>query len=146
MFLIKVAIKYGGDLIERERVFEVTTALVSQFRSLSTGKWHLANLMTGGLEKMAATLQVTIPQNYTNGAEQVIMNGTNGIVNGMGAVPQGGDMFANVDGELFFDYGMSFGLSPVFGVDGTGFSMTGTTPQVHGFGEVDYTHVTPQSG
>lgn len=147
MFLIKVAIKYGGDLIERERVFEVTTALVSQFRSLSTGKWHLANLMTGGLEKMAATLQVAMPQSYTNGAEQMVMNGANGMVNGMGGVPQGSDMFANVDGELFFDYGMSFGLSPVFGVDATaGFGMSGTTPQVHGFGEVDYTQVTPQSG
>ncbi|KAF4338770.1 transcriptional activator of proteases prtT [Fusarium beomiforme] len=109
MFLIKVAVKYGSDLIERQRVHDLTTNLVRQFRSLKAGKWHLANLMAGGLERMTATLATPDPQVrqvqqavYTNTMEHVDM-----------AVP-GNQVYTDMDGDTFFDYDMSFGLSPVF--------------------------------
>ncbi|KAF5534076.1 transcriptional activator of proteases prtT [Fusarium phyllophilum] len=107
MFLIKVAVKYGSDLIERQRVHDLTTNLVRQFRSLKAGKWHLANLMAGGLERMTATLATpdlgqVQPAVYNNAVEHVDM------------VMPGNQVYTDMDGDTFFDYDMSFGLSPVF--------------------------------
>lgn len=134
MFLIKVAVKYGGDLIEKERVYEMITGLVQQFRSLYAGKWHLANLMAGGLEKMAATLNpnldmVSLQQMQDNMANRNIMlnNGTLNL-NGMNSVPGADQPFGDFETDAFFDYGMSFGLSPVFPFDPTAFSMDGNAP------------------
>ncbi|KAF5582062.1 transcriptional activator of proteases prtT [Fusarium pseudocircinatum] len=107
MFLIKVAVKYGSDLIERQRVHDLTTNLVRQFRSLKAGKWHLANLMAGGLERMTATLATpdlgqVQPAVYNNAVEHIDM------------VMPGNQVYTDMDGDTFFDYDMSFGLSPVF--------------------------------
>lgn len=133
MFLIKVAVKYGGDLIEKERVYEMITGLVQQFRSLYAGKWHLANLMAGGLEKMAATLNpnldmVSLQQMQDNMANRNIMlnNGTLNLNNGVNHMPGTEQQFGDFETDAFFDYGMSFGLSPVFPFDATTFGMDGT--------------------
>lgn len=134
MFLIKVAVKYGGDLIEKERVYEMITGLVQQFRSLYAGKWHLANLMAGGLEKMAATLNPnldmgSLQQMQDNMANRNIMlnNGTLNL-NGVNSLPGADQPFGDFETDAFFDYGMSFGLSPVFPFDPTTFGMDGNAP------------------
>ena len=142
MFLIKVALKYS-DLIEPDKVYNMTMGLVRHFRSLSAGKWHLANLMTSGLEQMAATLKTDKNSHGINGNGMIStalleMNGIGGDLThdaGMDASGMG------MNGEMFFDYGMSFGLSPVFRFDSTLLGgLDGHTPQqqVQGFGDVDY--------
>lgn len=139
MFLIKVAVKYGGHLIERERVYDMITSLVQQFRSTSTGKWHLVNLMAGGLEKMAATLNPSMETHF--GQLQDVTdtrNGTNGVVDALGQGAGIEGQFPGMEGDLFFDYGMSFGLSPVFRFDPSALNLDGSTPQIQDFADVDY--------
>ncbi|KAI5464943.1 hypothetical protein BGZ63DRAFT_421932 [Mariannaea sp. PMI_226] len=140
MFLIKVAIKYGGDLIERRHVHDLTTGLVGQFRSLSAGKWHLANLMVGGLERMLSTLNAAAP-----GQAPLPPNG---VPMGPGMIPENVDVsgqmlqgdrpFTEMDGDLFFDYDMSFGLSPVFRFDPGMFAIDGAGQPIPGYPEPEY--------
>lgn len=142
MFLIKVAVKYGGDLINRERVQENITSLVEQFRSLPVGKWHLANLMAGGLEKMVATLR---PKRMEGQPSQPLhaRNSTSGMMNVMNQVPEPDAQLFELESDLFFDYGMSFGLSPVFRLDPS-LGLQGQTTQLSDFADVDY-RMHPQS-
>ncbi|KAJ4218822.1 hypothetical protein NW757_014579 [Fusarium falciforme] len=106
MFLTKVATKYD-DLIEKEKVYDLITGLVQQFRSQPAGKWHLANLMISGLERMAQTLKPVAP-------------GETGIGTGLemdpsmdttGQMPGVDNLFSDLAGDFFFNYDMSFGLS-----------------------------------
>lgn len=122
MFLIKVAVKYGGDLIEKDRVYEMINGLVQQFRSLPTGKWHLANLMAGGLEKMAATLNPSMEGQHQMQDGVTMTNGASY------ELPGPDQPFGDVETGAFFDYGMSFGLSPVFPFDPTTFTLDDPTP------------------
>lgn len=138
MFLIKVAIKYGGDLIERQRVYDLTTSLVQQFRSLSAGKWHLANLMAGGLERMTSTLNSVAPGQIgevPNGG--TVGNNINQNMD-LSQMPQGGLPYASIDGDLFFDYDMSFGLSPVFRFDAGMFAMDASGQPLPAYPEAEY--------
>ncbi|KAH6984680.1 hypothetical protein BKA56DRAFT_671162 [Ilyonectria sp. MPI-CAGE-AT-0026] len=139
MFLIKVAMKYGGDLIERQHVHELTTNLVRQFRSLSTGKWHLANLMASGLERMTATLSATVQGQVplpTNGT--LIGPGMTENVDVAGQLLPADRQFTDMDGDLFFDYDMSFGLSPVFRFDPGMFAIDGSGQPIPSYPEADY--------
>ncbi|KAI9172567.1 Transcriptional activator of proteases prtT [Paramyrothecium foliicola] len=118
MFLIKVAVKYGSELVDPDRVLSLTTTLVQHFRSLPTGRWHLAKLMAPGLEKMAAMLSPNKEGELRRlGVDESSMrNGINGSTEL--TFPNGADQaWAGPGGEMFFDYGMSFGLSPVFNFD-----------------------------
>lgn len=145
MFLIKVAVKYGDDLVDPSRVWQLTTSLVHQFRSLPTGRWHLANLMAPGLERMAAMLgpgrEIELQQLREGETLRAPMNGaelTDPTLMGPGTAMEGNGMIPpGAGGELFFDYGMSFGLSPVFQFDPTSFMATGD-PTMQEFGTVDY--------
>lgn len=136
MFLIKVAIRYDG-LVERGRVRELISSLVSTFRRARAGKWHLAGLMAGGLERMGVRLA---------GEGMPTANG-NSLATGMGdnvAAGQILDMeqpFPELDGDLFFDYDMSFGMSPVFRFEP---GMLNGDASGMGFGEVDYGMRPPQ--
>lgn len=146
MFLIKVAVKYGGDLIEPERVWNLTTSLVRHFRSLPAGRWHLANLMAPGLERMARTLrsgrgdtsaQVLNTQPVNGDQSQVIdPQLAGGIADGTLMGPEG---------EFFFDYDMSFGLSPVFQFDMTSLNPDGTAIGGQDFANVEYQMERPGS-
>ncbi|KAK1977669.1 hypothetical protein LZ30DRAFT_752668 [Colletotrichum cereale] len=123
MFLIKVAVKYGRDLIEPDHVWNLTTNLVRHFRSLPAGRWHLANLMAPGLERMAATLKPgqLFKSGHTSRHPQT-MDGAmhpnaDGLIN-LGPAGSGMDeALIGMEGELFFDCDMSFGLSPIFQFD-----------------------------
>ncbi|KAJ3533600.1 hypothetical protein NM208_g7913 [Fusarium decemcellulare] len=139
MFLIKVALKYGGDLIERQRVHELTTSLVRQFRSLNAGKWHLANLMAGGLERMTGTLNAVAPGQVgqvPNGA--IVNNGIHENLDLSNQMPPGDRPFTDIDGDMFFDYDMSFGLSPVFRFDPSMFTMDASGQSLPTYPEPDY--------
>ncbi|RBR26723.1 uncharacterized protein FIESC28_00506 [Fusarium coffeatum] len=132
MFLIKVAAKYGSDLIERQRVHDLTTSLVRQFRSLKAGKWHLANLMAGGLERMTATLATPDPAQQT-----AVYNAMENNVD-MGQMMPGNQVYTDMDGDTFFDYDMSFGLSPVFRFDPSMFTVDASGQSIPTYPEADY--------
>ncbi|RFN50515.1 transcriptional activator of proteases prtt [Fusarium flagelliforme] len=104
MFLTKVATKYH-DLIERDKVYDLITGLVQQFRSQPAGKWHLANLMTSGLERMAQTLKPDVPVDMGLplgvGMNQSVDAGISGVDN----------FFPDLAGDFFFNYDMSFDMN-----------------------------------
>ncbi|KAF5526176.1 Transcriptional activator of proteases prtT [Colletotrichum aenigma] len=139
MFLIKVAVKYGGDLIEPDRVWDLTTSLVRHFRSLPAGKWHLANLMAPGLERMAATLKRSQNGSLTHLHDALpAPNGVNGTIDPQLMPPSTDGTFIGSEGEFFFDYDMSFGLSPVFNFDLSSLNPESSTLPAQDFTSVEY--------
>ncbi|KPM45738.1 hypothetical protein AK830_g756 [Neonectria ditissima] len=121
MFLTKVATRYGSNLIELDRVRDLITRLVRQFRSLPVGRWHLANLMASGLAKMAETLDPNREDQAKNWrAEDVVSHSANGTLEPTATLFDGEQPFTGGEGDMMFDYAMSFGLSPVFGFDPNG--------------------------
>lgn len=53
-FLLQMAAKYDGDLVDKAVVYDLIARLVRRFRaSVSTSRWHVVRLMANGLEKMA---------------------------------------------------------------------------------------------
>ncbi|KAK2779076.1 C6 transcription factor [Colletotrichum kahawae] len=137
MFLIKVAVKYGGDLIEPDRVWDLTTSLVRHFRSLPAGKWHLANLMAPGLERMAATLKRSQNGSLAHLHDALpAPNGVNGAIDPQLMPPSTDGTFIGSEGEFFFDYDMSFGLSPVFNFD-----LSSLNPESSALPAQDFTNV-----
>ncbi|KAH7361936.1 hypothetical protein B0T11DRAFT_226252 [Plectosphaerella cucumerina] len=160
MFLIKVAVKYGADLVEPDRVWELTTSLVRHFRSLPAGRWHLANLMAPGLERMAATLRAgggaagaqaraAAAARAAQDAPGMVMQ-QGGMVDPMAMAPGADPTLMGAEGDLFFDYDMSFGLSPVFrfdaaamGMDPAAAAVAATGGQMQEFADVDYSMARP---
>lgn len=59
MFLAKLAIIHGDQLIDRRNVVDSISRLVGFYRSTPVGKWHLVNLMADGLDKIVETLRAT---------------------------------------------------------------------------------------
>ncbi|KAJ3526694.1 hypothetical protein NM208_g11066 [Fusarium decemcellulare] len=114
MFLAKVAHKYGDSLIKREQALHQVTRLIQHFQSLSMGKWHLASLMIGGLEKV---LTLLAPSNGVDDAIlDAILNGENNhtLGDGLGTTES---MLPRVDGNPCPTWDTTFGLSPIFGFD-----------------------------
>ncbi|KAI8664778.1 Zn(2)-C6 fungal-type domain-containing protein [Fusarium sp. Ph1] len=113
MFLAKVAHKYGDNLIRRDQARDKITQLIEHLRSLSMGKWHLASLMIGGLEKVLTLLAPT------NGVDDaildVILNGDSN--HGFGDAVGVEHMLPRVDGNPCPTWDTTFGLSPIFGFD-----------------------------
>lgn len=95
---------------------------------------------------MAATLNSGLDNNFGQlpiGSE--MGNGTGGMVDAIGQHTGIDGQFSNVEGGAFFDYGMSFGLSPVFRFDPALLNLDGSTPQMQqDFTDVDY-RMRPQS-
>lgn len=107
MFLTKVATKYH-DLIERDKVYELIMGLVQQFRSQPAGKWHLANLMTGGLERMAQTLKLEMPGDMGPPLGVAMDQNVDAGISGVSGVDA---FFPDLPGDFFFNYDMSFEMS-----------------------------------
>ncbi|KAL1864026.1 hypothetical protein Daus18300_007991 [Diaporthe australafricana] len=59
MFLAKLAMIHGDQLIDRRNVVDSISRLVGFYRSTPVGKWHLVNLMADGLDKIVETLRAT---------------------------------------------------------------------------------------
>ncbi|EUC49218.1 hypothetical protein COCMIDRAFT_85273 [Bipolaris oryzae ATCC 44560] len=55
VLLLKVSAQHSGQYIDDGFVLDLITRVVQQFRSTSTGKYHLVHLMADGLERMAAS-------------------------------------------------------------------------------------------
>ncbi|KAK1633316.1 hypothetical protein BDP81DRAFT_397215 [Colletotrichum phormii] len=139
MFLIKVAVKYGGDLIEPDRVWNLTTSLVQHFRSLPAGRWHLANLMAPGLERMARTLKSGRGETSAQVLEAQPLNGDHSeVIDPQLAGSSADGTLMGPEEVFFFDYDMSFGLSPVFQFDMTSLNADGTTLTGQDFSNVEY--------
>lgn len=116
MFLAKVGHKYGDGFIKSDEVLEQINRLVSHFRSLSTGKWHLANLMVGGLERMANILDPSGGSNqprFANGVNSHLIISEGHETND----PLLAHALPSVDGNPYPTYDTTFGLSPIFGFD-----------------------------
>ena len=118
MFLAKVSHKYGQDFFRREQALDQITRLIRHFRSLSMGKWHLANLMIRGLETVTSLLtpqgtDKVPPQN----AVPVLPENANANGNGMDMYGNGSDIFSAMDGTTMATWDTHFGLSPIFGFD-----------------------------
>ncbi|KAI1042977.1 hypothetical protein LB505_009784 [Fusarium chuoi] len=107
MFLTKVATKYH-DLIERDKVYELIMGLVQQFRSQPAGKWHLANLMTGGLERMAQTLKLEMPGDMGPPLGVAMDQNVDAGISGVSGVDA---FFPDLPGDFFFNYDMSLEMS-----------------------------------
>jgi hypothetical protein len=60
MFLAKLATIYGGDLVDRNMVVDITSRLIEIYRKAPVGKWHLVHLMANGLEKIVKTLNPSV--------------------------------------------------------------------------------------
>lgn len=59
MFLAKLAMIHGDQLIDRQQVMDSIVRLAGFYRSTPVGKWHLVNLMADGLDKIVETLRAT---------------------------------------------------------------------------------------
>ncbi|KAI0012131.1 hypothetical protein F4779DRAFT_614842 [Xylariaceae sp. FL0662B] len=59
MFLAKLAMIHGDELIERAVVINMTSSLIQLYRSSPVCKWHLVKLMANGLENMVKTLSTS---------------------------------------------------------------------------------------
>lgn len=59
VFLLKIAAQHSGQYIDDNSVIDLVTRAVRQFRATPVGKWHLVQLMAGGLEKMLRKKTVT---------------------------------------------------------------------------------------
>ncbi|KAH6897415.1 hypothetical protein B0T10DRAFT_184501 [Thelonectria olida] len=136
MFLTKVVTKYGGDLVELDKVRDLITRLIRHFRSVPVGKWHLANLMASGLEKMAETLDPNRAEQPGGSLlpEDLAANGTAGLMGPTAGLFGGDQAFAGTEGDMLFNYDMSFGLSPVFRFDPNAIGIEG----LQEFPDVEY--------
>lgn len=120
MFLIKITMKYGQTLVDREEVADLITQLVGLFRRTSTGTWHLVHLMEGGLEKMLGILS-KVPERETLTSTPLDLS--EGFT--FGALMPGSEAgfpewahdltVSNLDGHHFMDY--NIGLSPLLRFD-----------------------------
>lgn len=57
MFLAKLSMIHGEQLIDRQQVVDSIARLAGFYRSTPVGKWHLVNLMADGLDKIVETLR-----------------------------------------------------------------------------------------
>ncbi|KAH7035242.1 uncharacterized protein B0I36DRAFT_90000 [Microdochium trichocladiopsis] len=71
MFLAKLAMTQGDDMIERSTVTDLITRLISLYRAQSVSKWHLIKLMAGGLDKVVQTLSTSEPPSPTKKRAQL---------------------------------------------------------------------------
>ncbi|KAH7130996.1 hypothetical protein EDB81DRAFT_888296 [Dactylonectria macrodidyma] len=114
--LVKVAIKFGGTLVEIGRVYGLITSLVHQFRSQQISSWHLAGPTARGLERMLGILNtVALEQSYP------VLNGIfteAGIdefenIDALGQTLDADGSFLDLYGDLSFN-GSSLGSPSIF--------------------------------
>ncbi|KAF4448385.1 Transcriptional activator of proteases prtT [Fusarium austroafricanum] len=116
MFLAKVSHKYGDELFRRDQALDQITRLINHFRSLSMGKWHLANLMIRGLETVTSLLTSHGVEDKVQNTIHAIMPGTES--HGLEDVYNtNADMFTGIDSSTIPTWDTTFGLSPIFGFD-----------------------------
>lgn len=70
MFLAKLVMIHGDELIERATVISYTSSLIRLYRSSPVGKWHLVRLMANGLEKMVKTMSTPATVSTVSGQAQ----------------------------------------------------------------------------
>ncbi|KAH7313924.1 hypothetical protein B0I35DRAFT_480564 [Stachybotrys elegans] len=116
IFVVKIAHKYKDDgLIQIGYVQGQITALVTYLRSIATGRWHLANLMIDGLEKLAKfepSAEVGLERSESMGSSATI-----NAINVFTPFPEYDGMVARVDGNPHPAIDTTFGLSPIYGFD-----------------------------
>ncbi|KAF5025680.1 hypothetical protein F66182_2286 [Fusarium sp. NRRL 66182] len=101
MFLTRVATKYH-DLIQRDKVYDLITGLLQQFQAQPAGKWHLANLMISGLERMAQTLKPVGPGEVVPPFEFEMNQGVDAGISRVDS------FFSDLAGDFFFNYDINF--------------------------------------
>jgi len=71
MFLAKLAMTQGDEMVQRSTVTDLITRLVSLYRAQAVSKWHLIKLMAGGLDKVVQTLSTSEPASPTSKRAQL---------------------------------------------------------------------------
>lgn len=102
--------------------------------------------MAGGLEKMAATLHLST-ENKQSLFGPGLLNTRQGMTSDMETVqpmPDTEGQLLGLETDLFLDYGMSFGLSPVMRFDPSMLNINGPTHQLQDYVDVDF-RTRPQS-
>ncbi|KPM46115.1 hypothetical protein AK830_g404 [Neonectria ditissima] len=61
MLLIKVAVQYGDQLVEKSKVYTLVSSMARYLKAESVGIWHLSHQMAEGLERALSKLQTTSP-------------------------------------------------------------------------------------
>ncbi|KAF3762034.1 hypothetical protein M406DRAFT_266603 [Cryphonectria parasitica EP155] len=107
MFLAKLAMIYGGSLIEKSIVIDLISTLVVLYRSTPVGDWHLIHLMAGGLKTVVDRLQSPAISQIR---ESAFLTGT-GEENGSNIPdqPSVNDISLNWDFDFLLDSNMSLG-------------------------------------
>ncbi|CAI6097454.1 unnamed protein product [Clonostachys chloroleuca] len=119
MFAVKVAHKFKDDnLLTIEQAQTQILRLVTHFRSLNVGKWHLANLMVEGLEKLAKFVEPTMENGFHphDGTGTFPMHTADGMAVFAQTMPFN-HVMPKVDGIPCPALDTTFGLSPIFGFD-----------------------------
>ncbi|KAK2678567.1 hypothetical protein RAB80_007307 [Fusarium oxysporum f. sp. vasinfectum] len=95
------------------------TAFAAMFspKSLSMGKWHLANLMIRGLETVTSLLTSHGVQDKVQNAISSMMPGNEANQSLEDVYNTNPDMFTGMDGTTIPTWDTTFGLSPIFGFD-----------------------------
>lgn len=88
--------------------------------------------MAGGLERMTTTLATPDPAQ-----QAAVYNAMESNVD-MGQMMPGNQVYTDMDGDTFFDYDMSFGLSPVFRFDPSMFTVDASGQSMPTYPEADY--------
>lgn len=113
MFLAKLTMIHGDELIERATVRDLTSRLIQLYRSTSVGKWHLVHLMADGLEKICETLRwaqtpAVSQRNHDITAFNPHMSSD---IPATGDPMFSGDPTLSMDTNFLLDYNMSLGAS-----------------------------------
>ncbi|KAI1083111.1 hypothetical protein F5B20DRAFT_577494 [Whalleya microplaca] len=105
VFLAKLAMIHGDELIERAVVINLTSSLIQLYRSSPVGKWHLVNLMANGLEKMVKTLSTATMPPMTQ-TQKESMSFDNNIENfpDFAGIGMPADNSLNLDPNFLMDY------------------------------------------
>lgn len=111
MFLAKLAMIHGDQLIDRQQVVDSIAKLAGFYRSTPVGRWHLVNLMADGLDKIVETLRAS--GNHSLGHQQPRLDitpahGEEGDFAGL-LNPSFGDPAFNFDANFLLDSNMSLG-------------------------------------
>jgi hypothetical protein len=131
MFLAKLVMTYGDQLLERTVVIELISKLIELYHSTAAGKFHLVNMMAKGLERIVKTLKESYHQH------DLIRNmDVPSAALDPNAFPDFGDLGLDSDNSLFdanflTDFDMNLGASIIhLGNGPTAFETTDLSPRL----------------
>lgn len=132
MFLSKLVMTYGDQLLERAVVIDLISRLIELYHSTAAGKFHLVNMMANGLERIIKTLK----ESSTSQPEALRNTDTSSAALDANTFPDFADL--GLDGEtvlfdtnFLMDFDMNLGASAMhLGSGPTAFESTDLSPRL----------------